>query len=369
MTRTIEYNFNYVNGLYFELLSDEGHNDTYDVQFIDRANYDVIHTCEMQVMTWVKLNRKYLSDIKIVVKFKDAILLELNVLELIRGKRVFISFESKSLGDTLAWMPVCEQFRKEYNCEVIVSTFMNQLFESKYPEIKFVGRGVVVDNIIAMLEIGWFYDKDKEPIHPATIPLQQSAKNILCIKESSELICDIAYDIKERPIKGKYICISIHSTAQLKHWYYWQELIDWHNQQGIEVIEVSKEKTEGLYRYTELKDKSLQNVMNYLYHAEYFIGLSSGISWLAWALRKRVYMIANFTNKEHEFQSNCIRITNDSVCNGCWNNPMFKFDKGNWNYCPEHEDTPRQFECHKKISANKIIEIIKYNYHLHHKHK
>jgi autotransporter strand-loop-strand O-heptosyltransferase len=70
-------------------------------------------------------------------------------------------------------------------------------------------------------------------------------------------------------------------------------------------------------------------------------------------------MISNFTEEDHEFTSNTTRITNKSVCNGCWNNPMFKFDKGDWNWCPEHKDTPRQFECHKSITPQMVMEKIK----------
>lgn len=361
MKRNIEYIFNHVNGLYFEITGDEGHNDAYNVQFIDRNTNEIIYELEMKTKTWVKLNRKYLSDILISIKLDNEIVAELSLLDMIRGKRVFISFDSKSLGDTLAWMPCCEVFRYFYGCEVIVSTFMNDLFENQYPDIQFVGRGVKVDNLVGMFELGWFYDKDREPTHPATISLQQAANNILCLPMSGEVICNIEYSQKERPIRGKYICIATKSTAQLKHWYYWQELIDWHINQGYEVVEISKDTPEDLFRFTELQDKSLQNVMNYIYHSEYFIGLSSGLSWLAWAMRKRVYMIANFSTIDHEFQSNCIRIYNHSVCNGCWNNSMFKFDKGNWNYCPEHEDTPRQFECHKSISAADVISAIQKN--------
>ena len=106
------------------------------------------------------------------------------------------------------------------------------------------------------------------------------------------------------------------------------------------------------------EDKSFENVMNILHHADLFIGLSSGISWLNWALGKRSVMISNFTDKDHEFKINCTRIINESVCHGCWNNPIFKFNKGDWNWCPEHEDTPRQFECHKTISALNVFNKI-----------
>jgi len=96
--------------------------------------------------------------------------------------------------------------------------------------------------------------------------------------------------------------------------------------------------------------------MNYLHYADYYIGLSSGISWLNWAIGKHTIMISNFTEDGHEFVTNCTRITNPDVCNSCWNNPLFKFNKGDWNWCPEHEDTPRQFECHKSISVEKVLQ-------------
>lgn len=357
MERQIEYNFHHVNGLYFEITSDGGHNDTYDVKFIDRKDNSIVYESEMKVKTWVKLNRKYLSDIVINIYLKGNVIKEWSILELIKGKKIFISFDSKSLGDTLAWMPCCEYFRKQYECELVVSTFMNDLFEAKYPDIKFVGRGVVVQNIVAMFELGWFYNKDKEPENPATIPLQQAAKNILFIKEDAELLPIVNYVEAERPIIDKYVCIATQSTAQLKLWYYWQDLIDMLKERGYKVFEISKQPTE-FNGIEPIEDKSLQSVMNYLNHCEFYIGLSSGLSWLAWAMRKKVYMIANFTNEEHEFKTNCVKLTKKSVCNSCWNDPKFKFDKGNWLYCPENEDTPLAFECHKTISAREVFESL-----------
>jgi autotransporter strand-loop-strand O-heptosyltransferase len=98
--------------------------------------------------------------------------------------------------------------------------------------------------------------------------------------------------------------------------------------------------------------------MDVIHHSEFFIGLSSGLSWLAWALNKKVVMISNFTDDNHEFE--CIRITNKSVCHGCWNKPEYKFDKGDWNWCPVHKGTDRQFECHTSITAEQVIDQIKH---------
>ena len=104
----------------------------------------------------------------------------------------------------------------------------------------------------------------------------------------------------------------------------------------------------------------MTNTMNVIHHSKFVVGLSSGLSWLSWALGKHVVMISNFTESDHEFTINCTRITNNKVCNGCWNNPMFKFDKGDWYWCPEHKGTDRQFECHKSITPEMVINQIQH---------
>ena len=57
------------------------------------------------------------------------------------NKRVYIHFESSAIGDTLAWFPQVEEFRKKYKCHVVVSTFHNEWFEGQYPELEFVTPG------------------------------------------------------------------------------------------------------------------------------------------------------------------------------------------------------------------------------------
>jgi autotransporter strand-loop-strand O-heptosyltransferase len=351
----ITYKILHINGLHFELVDDGGKGREYDVSFVDGNT--TIYETKMKKGGWSRLNRKYLSNIAIFIKYQGRIVLQINLLDELVGKRVFIVFESKSLGDSIAWMPYCLAFQEKYKCHVVVSSFKNELFESVYPELEFVERGVVVHNIVAQVELGWFWEKDKEPTHPATIPLQQAASNILALP-FREIQPRIAFT-PEKPMIGKYICISTRSTAQCKHWYYWPELIERLKSWGYRVFELSQEADD--YGAETLTDKSLTNVMNYLHHAELFIGLSSGISWLNWGIGKKTVMISNFTTPDHEFQSNCIRIVNKDVCNGCWNNPVFKFNKGDWNWCPEHEDTPRHFECHKSISMTTVLNTIKEN--------
>lgn len=369
----ITYKINHVNGLHFEITGDEGKNREYDVSFIDRKGkvegmltdqQVTIYETKMKPGSWSRLERKYLSDIAIFVRYEGRTIKQINFLDELKDKRVFISFDSKALGDTLAWMPYCLEFANHYKCKVIVSTFKNFLFENAYPELEFVDRGVVVDNIIGMFNLGWHWNKSMEPINPIFLTLPQSACTILNLPYGEELIPRMDFTPKERPMVEKYVCISIHSTAMIKYWYYWQDLIDGLVEKGYKVIEISKEEeirgidTKDLRNASILEDKSLDNTMNYIHHSDFFIGLSSGLSWLAWALHKKVFMIANFTEPKHEFTTNTVRIYDHTVCNSCWHNPLFRFNKGDWNWCPEHEDTPRHFECHKVITADRVLKII-----------
>jgi len=91
--------------------------------------------------------------------------------------------------------------------------------------------------------------------------------------------------------------------------------------------------------------------------ADYFIGVGSGLSWLAWAIGTRVMMISGFSKPFTEFNENCDRIFNESVCNGCFN--THKLDPGDWRWCPLQKGTPREFECTKVITEHQIIKVLK----------
>jgi hypothetical protein len=148
----ITYKIHHVNGLYFELTGDSDKNREYDISFFDNQTKTNIYECKLKVGAWSRLDRKYLSDISIIIRFDGRTIKQINFLDEIKGKRVFITFESKALGDTLAWIPYCDEFSKKYECKVLVSTFKNFLFEKVYPNLEFVDRGVKVENIIGMFD-------------------------------------------------------------------------------------------------------------------------------------------------------------------------------------------------------------------------
>ncbi|NBW34726.1 MAG: autotransporter strand-loop-strand O-heptosyltransferase [Cytophagia bacterium] len=356
----LKYNLNIVDGLFFEIV-DAPEGKEYCVDFLERRDGKIheIYSVNLKKAHWGKMNKKYLGDYIIEVwdksdKTKHVLVDRISVLEYIKYKKVFITFESKSLGDTLAWMPYCLEFKKTYGCDVVVSTFMNDMFESEYPELTFVGRGETVNGIVGMFRLGWYWHGDFEPANPVTIPLQQTACNILHLP-FTEIKPRMSFRPDCRPIENKYIAISTIATAGCKVWEPWQELIYALIKRGYMVYEVSKEGQPSLKGLVDIPERSTQALMNIIHHAEFFIGLGSGSSWLSWALNKQVVMIANFSQEGHEFTENTIRITNKTVCNGCWNNPNFRFERGDWNWCPIHKGTERQFECHKSITVEDVI--------------
>jgi autotransporter strand-loop-strand O-heptosyltransferase len=88
-----------------------------------------------------------------------------------------------------------------------------------------------------------------------------------------------------------------------------------------------------------------------------FIGIGSGLSWLSWSLNTKTILISGFSEDYSEMES-CERIspTLPDVCRGCYN--YQRLDAGDWEWCPEHKDTFRKFECTKSILPSTVINSI-----------
>jgi autotransporter strand-loop-strand O-heptosyltransferase len=346
----------FVNGAYVEILNSIDRE--YLVEFYN-GNNELIYSSVLRSNMWTRPNIIYYVDWRIKITCDGSVVYDEKIN--LKNQRVYIGMDSSALGDNLAWIPYIEEFRKKHDCHVICSTFKNDFFESQYPEIEFVTPGSEVDNLRAMYLLGWFYDLNREPTLPNVPSLQEHACNILGL-EYKEIIPKISTKIGDRPIEGKYVTIANESTSGLKFWSNpngWTELVNYLKNNGYDVINVSKngEEIDGVKM---LDDTSLENTINTIHHSEFFIGLSSGLSWLSWAIGKHVVMISNFSEDKHEFTTNCTRIVNKSVCNSCWNNPNFKFDKGDWYWCPINKGTENQFICQKSITSNMVINQIQH---------
>ena len=335
----------------------------FEITFYDEKN-NIIYNNNLEINSWVKLNREYFTKWRTEIKENGDIVYS-NILNL-ENKRVYISFGSKSLGDTLAWMPYCEEFRKKHNCELIISTFLNSLFVDQYPEIEFVEPGKTVYNIYAQYQLGWYYNENEEfdqNRHPNDFkiqPLQKTATDILGLNYE-----EIRPKLNISEVsKKKKVGIGFHSTAQAKYWNNkngWQEVVDYLNSCGYECMIYSKEGNgymgnnypKGVKVY---KGGSLQDVINEFATCEFFVGLGSGLSWLAWACELPVVLISGFSEKWAETKLDTYRVINEDVCHGCFN--WDRLDAGDWNWCPKYKGTNRQFECSKQITSEMVINEI-----------
>ena len=372
-TKTPKLDVNFVDGPY-ACLRDS--NQEHLVDFINQDTNQSEYSVNLKNDHWGKTFHKFFINWDIQVKDNFGKIIYSHKYNA-SNKKVYIAFGSKALGDTLAWFPYALEFKKKHNCHLVVSTFWNKFFKEKYPELEFVSPGTTVPNLYAMYEIGWYYDdndqldKFKQPYDPKQFTLQQTATNILGL-EYKEIIPDINYQIEGKPIKEKYVCISPHASASAKYWHHptgWQDIIDYLNNKGYKVVQISKEKHNDNWENNKLPqgkpfkniiDKTgnlpIEEVINLLYHSEMYIGVSSGLAWLSWSIKNPVVLISGFSADWTEFTLNIERIINKNVCNSCFNN--FKLDAGDWNWCPVHKDTPRQFECTKKISPETVIKGI-----------
>jgi autotransporter strand-loop-strand O-heptosyltransferase len=359
-------NVHFIDGPFAEILEDG--NNLYKVEFINRDTNQVVYSTNLKSNHWSKAAPRYYINWKIKITGIDT---EFNYEHDFNpeGNKVFVCFESKSLGDTLAFMPYVEKFRIDKKVKMVCSTFNNDLYKDQYPEIEFVQPGTNVTGLYAMYRLGLFFKTENgkrevnmsyHPSDPLKISLLQIASDILGL-DYVELRPKLKKYGKK---KLKRVSIGFHSTAQAKYWNNptgWQEVVDYLNGKGYEVRLLSKEEDgymgnkipTGVVKHPS---GPLKDVMKALEESELFIGISSGLSWLSWAVNTPTVIISGFTDKFLEPTNNVERVINKDVCNSCWSN--YEFDPGDWNWCPVHKGTDRQFECSKQITSQTVIEAI-----------
>jgi autotransporter strand-loop-strand O-heptosyltransferase len=352
-----EIKVSYFEGPKVEILGD--YDAAYFVEFVDSKTNEVHHSTTITNNMWTSCSKKYYIDWVIKVNGKEIDRIDL------KNKRVLISLESKSIGDTIAWAPYAIEFMKQRNCQVILSTFHNEWFNGleSYKDIEFIKPGETT-NCHSIYRIGWFKkdnkwrDTDKNPNQVNLIPLQKTATDILGL-EFNEINHGLHYKPSKRPIESKYVVFGPQSTAGCKEWVLdnWVKLSELLRELGYEimVLSLTDYKIEGTVSNTT---KDWDEIFNSLYHAEFFIGLSSGLSWVNWALNKPTVMIAGFSNNNHEFTNNVIRVSNN-VCIKCWNDPVLMFDTNDWDWCPVYKGTERQHICQKSITPEMVINEIR----------
>ncbi|MCQ2445010.1 MAG: autotransporter strand-loop-strand O-heptosyltransferase [Mailhella sp.] len=289
------------------------------------------------------------------------------------GKVVMVQQPLPTIGDTLAWFPYAHKFRRMPGCRrvAVLLPHLADLFRSQYPEITFITKEEVPNwRPYANYNVCLYFrgDVDHQPVDFRYCGLHRTAGYILGVDPDEELPrLDLS---APRVLPYRYVAISAQSTSQCKYWNNpmgWHEVIEFLHKSGYRVVCIDRDRINGrgiVWNHIPwgVEDLTgnfpLQQRVDIIKDADFFIGVSSGISWLAWACRVPVVMISGFTNPNNEFHTP-YRVINYHTCNSCWNDTRIDFDHFDFLWCPRHKGTDRQFECSKLITSEQVISTIK----------
>ena len=287
------------------------------------------------------------------------------------GKKVMIVIPDGGLGDNLAWLPYVEAFRIEHRADVtcLCGEWLIRLVKEQYPELHFLPMDSSPSCVgfYATYFCGIF-EKNRKSWRPTDhqhFGMQGSVAQILGVRQIPRRV-RLKLD-SPRPFPEPFVVISTMSTNPAKFWNYpdgWNQVCRYLKRLGFRVLVIDRDHdmTIAGKRYSvpsEAEDftgfKPLPERIALLQHASFFIGLPSGLSWLAWNCRVPVVMIAGFTLDGSEFPTP-YRVFNPHFCHGCWNDSSCFYDTHAPVWCPRHLGTPREIECTKVITTAMVIE-------------
>jgi autotransporter strand-loop-strand O-heptosyltransferase len=291
------------------------------------------------------------------------------------GRDVLVQFPVGTLGDLVGWFPYAVKFKEQHGCRLTcaMSALLIPLFRDAYPDIRFVTHEEVrPEEFYTTYCIGLFFDDEDRVWQPCDfrlVGLHRTAGYILGV-DPTEMPPRLALPDESRPLAEPYVCIAVQSSTQCKYWNNpngWREVVAFLKRSGYRVVCIDQKPVHGsgmVWNHIphgaedETGDRPLTERARWLRHADFFVGLSSGLAWLAWAAGTPVVMISGFTHPTNEFATP-YRVINWHACNGCWNDVRHRFDHKDFLWCPRHARTPRQFECTRLITAAQVIATLR----------
>jgi autotransporter strand-loop-strand O-heptosyltransferase len=289
-------------------------------------------------------------------------------------KNVLVQFPIGTLGDTMGWFPYAVKFQQRHRCRLTcaMSELIIPLFRDAYPEIEFVTHEEVrAERFYASYCIGLFFDDADHIWQPCDfrhVGLHRTAGHILGV-DPEEVPPRVTFADDGPKLAEPYVCIAVQSSSGCKYWNNpngWREVVRFLADSGYRVVCIDQKPVHGtglMWTHIphgvqdETGDRPLAERARWLRHAAVFVGLSSGLSWLAWAVGTPVVLISGFTHPTNEFTTP-YRVINYHACNSCWNDPRVRFDHKDFLWCPRHAGTPRQFECTRLITAAQVRQTI-----------
>ena len=358
----LRYDFN--NGL--RLMLPQGN---WRVDILDDSSGVLLHTCQVKG-DWVISPWKYFIPYGIQVTDLNSGALVLNTALHLNKQSVLVRCSpSSGLGDLIAWMPVIDAFGKKHGCHVVCSMDhgpVRELLQQAFPHIECIGSEQIGRYSCYATYLLGIFEEDAVCYHPIDykkISIQQIAGDILGV-DTPELVPQIGRETK-RQVAEKYACIAVQSTGRAKLWNNasgWAEVVQFLRSKNLRVLCIDQSAhldysghrnriPAGAEDWTG--NKPLLERVALLRHAEVFVGLGSGLSWLAWACGTPVVLISGFSWPSTEFYTPG-RVFNPYVCNGCWNARGMELSSRFPDQCAEN----RQFVCTSSITGKQVIRKI-----------
>lgn len=343
------YILDYEDGIKLTILGKDTDDSDYDVKFF--SGNELIHQQSLKINHWVSPSQKS-GHVRVTVQKDDRVIFDSD--SYVGTELIVIS--SDALGDTIGALSTIEKYRKITDKKIHVACNFKELFTSSYHKLSLHKKTDKIPQCKLIRKVFYKFD----------VPLLKGYAMQLGIDEK-DLIIKIDKS-RDRKMAGKYFCYSMHSTAQCKFWNRkdgWKDLNDMMRAEGYTPICVDRYKQFGIEgHWNEVPKNSvnkhgmqLKDYVSLIQNAEFFVGISSGMSWVAHALGVPTVIISGVTSLDNEFSGkDVLRIQNDKVCNSCFHTE--KFEANDWLWCPR-QSTENKFICTTSITAEYVHEQIK----------
>lgn len=343
----LKYSFNYGA----EIKTPEDLDEVWTIQFYNENSGDILLDIKLPPGGYYSTPVKYYIKWKIVATCKSHVFTHTFDCT---GRYVVFRMFHKTLGDCIAYFSQVTAFVENTKCKPIIfaQPWFVELFKDAYPDYMFATQEEEFQDlpIYATYFLGIIFDKkyqhawNKYPYQ--MYGLQHIAANILGLPTNVEPTPPDVL-VTEHIVGSKpYVAISYSASKGCKLWwnpYGWEEVIKYLKNRGFDVVCIDKascigmpgsfyRKPEGVIDWTG--ETALQNRVNQISGAAFFIGMASGLAWLAWACKKPVVMISGFSRPEMEFYTPYRVYNEENTCNDCWGDPTIPFYHHVWDWCP-----------------------------------
>lgn len=280
------------------------------------------------------------------------------------GTKVHFINVSGAIGDTVVFLPYIAAMQQRYGIKV--TCFMHEhlhgLVRRLYPDLPLQEH--IDEDTYATFYFGFGIDAPNYlPIDGRLVPMQRVGQLVCGLDRPAE---QLSWPAGPRSLAAPYVCIGVQASGASKGWHYpggWDTIVAALKRSGYRVLCIDKDRAQGEGRYAMhmpagaedfTGNRPLTERADLLAHADFFIGLGSGLSHLAHMVGCPVVLICGFSWPWYEFDTP-YRVWNPLACNACFNDMDEEFLKS---LCPRHAGTEKELECSRLITPRMVLQRV-----------